>query len=87
MTVNRRQSIIIFRRVNLCSFPMDINVTSDTQSIVMNNNWSVFGQCAKDTGSQAIELFLSAFYIMSPYSTVKDNPYDVPEYEVNVSIK
>ncbi|XP_054159283.1 alkylglycerol monooxygenase-like [Oppia nitens] len=43
------------------------------------------GLCAKDASVQVIKDFLSLFYIMSPMETTKDNPYDVPDYEVTLT--
>ena len=44
------------------------------------------GQCLKDTVVKSVTEFLSLFYIMSPYETSKEDAYDVPDYEVVVSV-
>ena len=51
-----------------------------------NGTLTTVGQCFKDTAVKAVSDFLSLFYILSPTETTKEDAYDVPDYEVNVSI-
>ena len=62
---------------------MDSLFTNQTIDVV---NQSLSNQCLKDTGNRFLTDFLYLFYIISPWEEAHENPYDVPDYEVTVSI-
>ena len=72
-------SLVVWCLTRECRPTMEPLLTNQTLNSAVN-------QCLKDTGYRFVCDFLSLFYIISPFESTHGNPYDVPDYEVTVSI-